>query len=413
MPPLPPRTMSRRTWLRSAAATALAGSAGLGACGVSALSRARSAGLDAAGPARLDATAARRPLALVGGRMFDGERFAAGTIVVVGEEIVAAGSDAVVPSGARQVDCTGITLIPGVIDSHVHLQFSSPAAVLGGGVTTVRDLGGPPDAALALRGATPLRVLSAARILTPVGGYPSRSWGADGSAREVRGAYDAPAAVAEQLSAGADLIKVALEPAGGAPMFDGPTLHAIVTAAHADDARVTVHVASQAGLALALDAGVDELAHLPLHDVSPRDMVRCAEAGMALVPTLAIRDAGSQADVSARRALTAFREAGGLVVYGSDLGNAGTAPGVAVGEIRALLASGMTAAEVLRAATSDAAAYLGLDRVGHLAAGWTADVLGVYGLPDVEPAAYGDVRLVLAGGAPVVDRLGIGAVEPR
>ncbi len=386
MAPSPPRRTSRRTLLASAAGLLLAG------CGAGLFERRPQADVTATPPPS--------PLALTRGRVAVDGALQAATVVVAGGRIIAAAPEAEIPDGARQIDCTGQTLLPGFIDCHVHVQFSTAAAILGGGVTTVRDLGSPPDQALAMAGQTPLRVLAAGRILTAVAGYPSRSWGADGTAREVGDAADAAVAVREQADAGATVIKVALEPAAG-PVLDEDALRVAVDTAHALGLRVTAHVGAPKGLAMALDTGVDELAHLPLYDVTPPEMVRAAQAGMALVPTLEIRGD----DPGAQRAVAAFREAGGRVVYGSDLGNGGTAPGIEVTEIRALLGAGMTPAEVLTAATAGAAEYLGLDEVGRIAAGAAADLVAVDGDPFADPAVYDDVRLVFAGGVPVVNRL--------
>ena len=334
------------------------------------------------------------PVALTGGQVFRDGRFAPATVVVDGERISAAGPDVEVPDGAERLDCAGRWLIPGFVDAHVHVQFSTPDAILAGGVTTVRDLGSPPSQGLALAaGSLPLRVLAAGRILTPVGGYPTTTWGSDGTGREVRDAEDAAVAVGQQAAGGACAIKVALEPASG-PVFDEALLRAVVDAAHAEDLAVTAHVGSAPLLELAIATGVDELAHLPLHDVTGAEMARAAEAGMVLVPTLEIRGA----DPSALRAVAAFREAGGTVVYGTDLGNGGTAPGIETTEVRAMLDAGMSATEVLHAATATAADHLGLDDVGRLRPGASADVVVLGADPLEDPAGYEEVRLVMARG---------------
>jgi imidazolonepropionase-like amidohydrolase len=249
--------------------------------------------------------------------------------------------------------------------------------------------------------ATPLGVVLAGHILTATGGYPTRSWGGRGESREIDGPDDARAAVAEQLDEGATVIKVALEPAGG-PLPDVDVLAAIVAAAHDADVRVTAHVGDADALAMAIAAGIDELAHLPLYDVTPEDMVRAAGAGMVLCATLAIRGGG---DVGAGRAVAAFREAGGTVLYGTDLGNGGTSPGIMATEVRALLDTGMRPVEVLDAATATAADHLGLPDRGRIAVDAVADLVAVAGDPLADPSAYEDVRLVLASGIPVRDDL--------
>ncbi|MDQ3341973.1 MAG: amidohydrolase family protein, partial [Actinomycetota bacterium] len=184
--------------------------------------------------------------------MFRDGRFAPATVVVDGERISAAGPDVEVPDGAERLDCAGRWLIPGFVDAHVHVQFSTPDAILAGGVTTVRDLGSPPSQGLALAaGSSPLRVLAAGRILTPVGGYPTTTWGSDGTGREVRDAEDAAVAVGQQAAGGACAIKVALEPSSG-PVFDESLLRAVVNAAHAESLAVTAHVGSAPLLELAI-----------------------------------------------------------------------------------------------------------------------------------------------------------------
>lgn len=380
MPPARPHGLSRRRMLGLSASTAL-----LAACGAG-----DEPGAGAGGPGATPAPGAAGPLALSGLRLLGGDG-APVAVTVQGRLIAEVGEAA--PDGVEVRDLGGGWVVPGFIDSHVHMQFADPAAVLGGGVTTVRDLGGPPSAAQALRGQGPLRVLIAGRILTAVGGYPTRSWGADGTGREVADADDALVAVAEQVAAGAVVLKVALEDGGGAPVLDLAALQAIIATGTEAGLRTTAHVGSAAMLELALEAGVDELCHLPLHAVTAAEMARVAEAGVVVVPTLEIRGE----DPGALTALRAFREAGGEVWYGSDLGNGGTAPGIEVTEVRAMLAAGMTPAEVLRAATEVPAAGMGLD-TGRLEAGAAADLVVLRADPFVDPAAYDDVWLVVAGG---------------
>lgn len=386
MPPSPPPRRSRRHWLRSAGV----GLAGIGLAGITAAACASDPD-----QVRVDDLTDRDPmdmdlLAITNLRR-PGERDDRVTIVVQGRRILSVTEDA--PDGVPHLDMDGGYVIPGFIDSHVHMQFSTPEEVLAGGVTAVRDLGGPPTAAQSLVGATPLKVVIAGRILTPIGGYPSQSWGDDGTAREVSDDTDAVLAVEEQAAAGATIIKVALEDSGGRPLFDPTTLDVIVARARELGMRTTAHCGSAAALERAIGAGVRELCHLPLHDVAPAEMRAAAEAAMVLVPTLEIRGD----DAAALDALAAFREAGGEVLYGSDLGNGGTAPGIEVTEVRAMLAAGMTPEEVLRSATADAAAYLSLD-TGLLQPGLLADLVVLGGDPFEDPSRYDDVRLVVASG---------------
>ena len=324
--------------------------------------------------------------------MYRNGAFAPASVVVDGHRISAV-SEVGDEADAQIYDAEGLWLIPGFIDAHVHLQFASASAILGGGVTTVRDLGSPAGVAEAAQRDSSLRVAKAGRILTPVGGYPSQSWGADGTSRQVADAADAVTAVEEQRAAGASFIKIALEPSDG-PLFTAGILAVLVEAAHASDLSVTAHVGSADALVLAIEQGVDELAHLPLYDVQPDEMVAAAEAGMVLVPTLEIRGR----DDAALQAVGAFVSAGGTVVYGTDLGNGGTAAGIEQTELQAMLDAGMSPEAVLDAGTSVAADHLGLPDVGRIKAGAVADLVGLRADPFADVAAYDAVALVVAGG---------------
>lgn len=338
----------------------------------------------------------RSALALVGGSVVGEEGQRRATVLAL-DGRVAGVLDPAEAVDAPHLDARGLTLVPGVVDAHVHLAFADPADVLAGGVTTVRDLGGTPPV-LRAAAAAGLRVRAAGRVLTAVGGYPADSWAARGpgagAAREVRGVDDAAAAVAEQVDAGADLVKVALESSGGRPLLADDVLGAVVAAARAAGLPVAAHVGGANALERALAAGVDELAHVPLHRVTPAEMGHVAAAGVVVVPTLAVHP---HPDVAAR-AFAAFLAAGGTAVWGTDLGNDGTAPGVPVAEVLAWLAAGVSLAGVLHAATAGAADHLGLGAVGRLERGAVADVVGLDGDPLRDPTAWSRVRLVVAAG---------------
>ena len=353
-------------------------------------------GVEVAEPPTTTTASARRRFAYIGAQVYVAGSFSDSTVVVEDGRITEV-ARATSNVDAEPIDVAGLWLIPGIIDSHVHLQFAGAPEILAGGVTTVRDLGSPAGVADdAARGAR-LRVLTAGRILTTVGGYPAQSWGADGTSREVRDEEDAVAAVGEQVAAGASVVKIALEPSEG-PLFRPEVLGAIVRAGHEATLKITAHVGSPDGLTLALEHGVDELAHLPLYDVSRDEMAEVADAGMVVVPTLEIRGR----DPGALRALEAFLEAGGTALYGTDLGNTGTAPGIERDEIRALRDAGMSPAQILDAATSAAAEHLGLDGVGRIEHGAVADMVALRADPFADESAYDEVALVVAGGAHVL-----------
>ncbi|HWC14158.1 MAG TPA: amidohydrolase family protein [Actinomycetota bacterium] len=319
----------------------------------------------------------------------DLDRVADAAVVLEGETISAAGdaSDVEVADAAEVFDGRGLTLVPGFIDTHVHIGFYRPSDLLAGGVTTVRDLGSPeaeifPLASRSRRdGFDGPRVLAAGPILTAPGGYPTRAaWAPPGTGREVADATQARSAVVDLAAAGAVVVKVALNPPVG-PTLDLATLTAIVDEAHEHGLTVTAHVHDLAELDKALRAGIDELAHMLLSNEPLPDgtIERMVDASVTVVPTLAIFSGEPLATAVAN--LSAFLAAGGRVVYGTDLGNEGPRPGIDPLEVTAMARAGMSCLEIVRSATVDAARHLGLETTGAIEAGHDADVVLVEGDP--------------------------------
>jgi imidazolonepropionase-like amidohydrolase len=285
---------------------------------------------------------------------------------------------------AEVVHATGCSLLPGFIDAHVHIGFFEPGRVLRGGVTTVRDLGWPPDVIFPLArrsrderfdGPT---IVAAGPMLTAPGGYPTRAaWAPAGTGIEIGDAPAARAVVRETAARGAAIIKVALEPRVG-PVFAPDVLAAIVTEAHAVGLKVTGHVGGLEQLEVALEAGIDELAHVPMtSEKLPGEIVaRMVDAEMVVVPTLSIFS-GDELEGAVEN-LARFLAAGGRVVYGTDLGNEGPQPGIDETEIAALVRAGMTPLEIVATATTAAARHLNLD-VGVLEPFRRADMVLVEG----------------------------------
>ena len=337
--------------------------------------------------------------------MLDGD----GGPAVPGQTVVAAGgliewvgpaATVLPPPGAVMVDGSGATLLPGFVDAHVHLGFYPPAQVLAGGLTTVRDLGWPPGrlAALAEEAAAPWsaspRLLAAGQIVTVPGGYPTRApWAPPGPARPVSGVAEAVRAVAELAAAGAAVIKVALDDRVG-PTLPAAVLAALVRAAAEHGLGVTAHVGTAAEAAKALVAGVGELAHWPF-DPSPLPdpLVDALAESVVAVPTLHIDPSPAR-----RAGVRWFLARGGRVVYGTDLGNQGPPPGVDVEELRLLVETGLRPGQALAAATSLAAAHLGLAGTGRVAPGARADLLLVDGDPLEDLTALERVLLVTRDG---------------
>lgn len=233
-------------------------------------------------------------------------------------------------------------------------------------------------------------VTFAGAFLTAPGGYPSdRSWAPDGSVEEVATPDDAVAAVDRQLAAGASFVKVALNSDAG-PVPDDATLAAVVRRAHERGVAVVAHAEGPGQAARAFEAGVDRLAHAPFSERLPDGLIlamarrhpraendaarrrarhegrnalhhdthvvlgRAVASRMTWVSTLDIHgwDAPTPEQDVAIDNVRRFAAAGGTVVYGTDLGNGPLPLGVNLRELRALVAAGFDADDLLRALTS-------------------------------------------------------------
>ncbi|MFI6634487.1 amidohydrolase family protein [Nonomuraea fuscirosea] len=368
-------------------------------------------------------------------------------LLLVGGVIAAVGPPGGVPEGADVVDLGAATLLPGLIDTHVHLAFDASADPVGnlagrdaaaalaamaaaarraarGGVTTVRDLGDRDYLTLALRRAAasdhslPTIVAAGPPITTPRGHCHYLG----GTAAGVSGVT---AAVRERAERGVDLVKIMAS--GGhltpgsrpeLPQFTSEELQAAVVEAHRHGLPVTAHAHGVQAVADAVAAGVDGLEHVSFMtaggvDPAPDDLVKTiARSGIALGITLGaapVEGAGPPPAIAAAMpALMAnarrLHRAGARIVAGTDAGIAPIKPPDvlrwAVGELPGI---GLTSAEALHAATRLAAEVCGLgERKGRLAPGYDADVLAVDGDPLRDLAALHRIRAVYVRG----ERLG-------
>jgi hypothetical protein len=291
------------------------------------------------------------------------------------------------------------TVLPGLTDAHVHTDLADAVLIRAGGIAGVWDLGGVPDRVAALReraldpGAGLPRMTVAGPFLTAPGGYPSdRAWAPPGSWREIRSAGEAAEAVAGCAAIGARLIKITAN--AGGPMLPAGTFAAAVEAAHAEGLRVVVHAEGPGTVETAVRNGADLLAHTPWTERQDDALLRdAAGAGMTWISTLDIHGWGADTPSLgvAVDNLRRFREAGGGVVYGTDLGNGPLIQGVNPREIRALHRAGLTPDEILTAMTADSAGLppcwipggLDLDQVRFADSVATARVIG----PEVDPSA--------------------------
>ncbi|RLU85032.1 amidohydrolase [Streptomyces griseocarneus] len=355
------------------------------------------------------------------------------------------------PVGAEWVDLGDVTLLPGLVDTHVHLAFDASDDVVGSlrdaddeellarmraagratlaaGVTTVRDLGDRGYLALRLREETAKdpaagpRVLASGPPVTVPGGH---CWFLGGEAKGVEGLR---AAVRERAERGVDVVHVMVTGGDLTPDSDpyhaqyGHTeLRAVVREAHRHELPITAHAHSAAGIADAVAAGFDSVEHCFFAtedtegagggvDYDRRVIGEMFRAGVAASLTFGSLPGVPPPPHVPRRApgtiagLDAMRQAGVIMACGSDSGTFPVKPhGGHPHSLAAMVELGFTPVEALRAVTSTAARVCGVAcHKGCVAPGYDADLVAVAGDPLADVTAVHAVTAVFRGGVRVV-----------
>ncbi|HEU0043781.1 amidohydrolase family protein [Sphingomonas sp.] len=386
-------------------------------------------------------------------RVFDGETMHTGwQVLVTGNRIVAAGPSIAAPAGATMLDLPDATLMPGLIDAHVHLflhpynetswndqvlkepvalrtarAVAAARATLRAGFTTVRDLGteGAGDADEGLKraidqGVVPgPRLLIAGRAIVATGTYGPRGYAfpVPQGAEEASGPEEVRRVARRQIGEGADVVKLYADyriagSAGASATFTVAEMRAAAETAHDSGRAVAVHASTPEGMRRAVEAGADTIEHGD--GGTPAVFASMKRRGVVYCPTLAATEAISRyagwngaAPVPARVAIKraafdAARAAGVAMCLGGDAGV--FAHGDNAREAELMVAWGMAPRAVLEAATSGNARALRVaERVGRVRAGMTADLVAVAGDPSRDIAALRQVRLVMKGGTVVIE----------
>lgn len=392
-------------------------------------------------------------LALVGGRVVDlgvrdSDRSVASadgpsTILIRDGRIEAViGLDDGIPDDARIIDLAGLTVLPGLIDAHIHVSMvgdagRGPAPAKGAepirpgveahlvgrtlrdllrfGVTTIRDVGAHGDVLLDARQAVRYGAFDAPRTLLCGRIVSATAPGArffPNMYREADGADDVRRAVREQIRAGADFLKVMSTGARSVELenpepaqLTADEMDAFVDETHRQTYRTAAHCEGLAGTELAIEAGIDTIEHgFRLHE-RPDLLDRMADRGVVLVPTLDFlhhvvesrawtpeleRQGIANLD-HAQRTLDAARAAGVTIAVGSD----GVTAGGAARELARLVEHGLSASEALSAGTRGSAAALGIESiVGSLRPGDYADLIAVEGDPAADIGLLGRIERI-------------------
>jgi imidazolonepropionase-like amidohydrolase len=334
-------------------------------------------------------------------------------VVLVGEsrieDVIPASRYRAAP-GDSAIDLPNATLLPGLIDAHVHLTIGGrPHAMadadLRAGFTTVADLGARSMAVIALRDSIASGAVPGPRVIAAGLWIGVKNGVCEFRGIGVAGGVDAfRARVRENVAAGANVIKACITgwPADAWSHPDSvelplEVLRAMVEEAHGAKRRVVAHSLSRAGVRAALDAGVDGLVHAAYVDSALAARMRTQ--GMWMAPTLASLTTGDTSAAS-RGLVDAVRlahRAGVTFVFGTD---GGVLPhGENAKEAAALGAAGLSPLDILRAATVNAAKAFGLaDSVGVVRRGMVADLVAVDGDPLSDLAALSRPSFVMARG---------------
>ena len=404
----------------------------------------------------------QRVSALTHGRLLDGTGSPPRgemTVVVDGSGIVEVSQRLEFPDGVAVIDLRGRTIMPGIIDAHVHmagwaqwlianqdqrLMFLAARTVhalrssLECGVTTARDLGGL-DAGFVYaveHGLIPgPRMQTSVIIVQPTNGVIDNIPGMGGAVssqgatvqipgmprQHANGPHEVRAKVREAVRAGADVIKIAStsisirgELRRELPAMTLEEITAAVEEAHRVGLPIAAHALGGRGLLDAVRAGVDSIEHGNLLD--DEAAFEMARRGTWLVPMFWIRNFHAQRDPgeeqrakqramldAARRSFDVARRAGVRVAMGSDSGEHGL--GGSLVELQLMVENGMTPADAIVAATRSAAECMRLgDQLGTVEPGKEADLLVIDGDPleDITVLQRADRRaLVIKGGRPV------------
>lgn len=380
------------------------------------------------------------------------------TITVVHGRITAvADGHQPAPPGARLIDLSARTVLPGLIDTHVHISgdpggdfwreavdsdewwtligVKNARTTVRAGFTTVRDLGSPPQVGLALARGTAEGIIVGPRIVAAgpaisiigghgdVNGFRPEVLDALAVDNSCTGPAECAARVRQLARLGAQVIKftatggvLSQQGRGLEAHFTDEEMRAIVVTAHSLGLKVAAHAHGARGIEAAARAGVDSIEHGTFADARALQAMRASNT--AFVPTLmalaGVREGLGRGVytpvVEAKiretlehhgRAPRAARAAGVPVVFGTDAGV--FAHGRNAEEFRLMVELvGMSPAETIASATTGAARLLGLENeIGRIAPGFSADLIAVDGDPLQDVRRLEQVAFVMVRGRPV------------
>jgi imidazolonepropionase-like amidohydrolase len=358
-------------------------------------------------------------------------------IVIAGDVIESVLPGGEVPEGAAVVNLQGMTILPGLIEGHVHVAsvggcareparcalhvLRNAQSLFSEGFTTVRSLGGNTEVVVSVRNAIAEGVIPGPRLLV-AGAYiqDGNAPGAEGN-RVKEGAEPADEAalrsmVRERAEAGVDWIKVLAtgnSSGGGLPHYSQEQLNWIVDEGRRHGKPVSAHAHGPEAVRRAVEAGVRTIEHGVLLDEETLRFL--AEKGTYFIPNLHLQHWNlsnaeewgmdetfvRNTEETIRVRTEMFRKAvaeGVLLVYGTDAIMGWISSGTTAAEFETRHAAGQDAADLIASATTRAAEALNLDDRGDLRPGLFADIIAVEGNPLEDISALRKVRFLMKGG---------------
>ncbi len=350
------------------------------------------------------------------------------TVLIHGGQIVAVGKAVTLPGTAKVIDCGGRPVMAGFWNFHVHLTepksdtaATAPAIQLTAhlqamftryGFTSIVDLGSNPATTFPLRrrlqagevqGPT---LRSAGDPFYPTQGIPYYLDYLPAAVREDM-AQPATAEAARTLvkdrAKNLDLLKLftgSWVARGKVKPMDLPVASAAVEAGHAQGLQVFAHPSNLAGTRIALEAGVDVLAHAPddTRGIDGPLLQRMVDRKMAMVPTLQLFHGVDGEDMVAIRTLVRdFHAKGGELLFGTDVGFIPQYDPAE--ELAQLSQTGLSTADLLRMLTTAPARRFGVEaNLGRVAVGQIADLVVLAGDPEKDPRAFAQVAWTIQAG---------------
>ncbi|NOQ17341.1 MAG: amidohydrolase family protein [Methyloprofundus sp.] len=324
---------------------------------------------------------------------------------------------------SKTIDLGNSTLLPGFIELHAHLTYRKVPQdiVLQHGITTLRDVAGPIHKTYGGNGQ--LRILTTGPLLTAPNGYPIPSMGRSSSVIEIQSEDHARKIVHQLATQGATIIKVALEPGGekGAPWSSPQHSHkqhkkqnhhysssthkwpllsedivkAITDEAHKLNIKVTAHIGEKQGAKIALNAQIDEWAHMPCSALPDNLLAQAVKQQVTIIGTL---DTLSKCSGISHNTYK-LAKLGAKLLYGAEVAHPDIPWGIDAQELMYMQhMAHMTTLEVLQSATSKSGKYLGIPLLGTLKPGAPADIIAINGAIKGNLKALEYPSLVISGG---------------